>query len=132
MNPDQLRQVTKILEPFLKGANAQAALVCEANGLIVAGSGTYSKDDRELVLGLAPGLFPGTRRMAEKLNVNEAQMISIDNLHILIFWVAAQYFFLVFCRVPINPHTPPQSAVAACEAIRAILQPVPKKGWKFW
>ncbi len=134
MNQDQAQRVTKVIEAFLKKSNARAALVCEANGSPVVGSGTYSNEDRKLVLELAPGVFPGTRRMAEKLNVNEAQMVSIpdDNIYILIFWVAQQYFFLIFYRAVVNPHAPPQNAIEACKSIRTVIQPASQQRRKFW
>lgn len=134
MNQDQVKQVTKTIEAFLKKSNARAALLCEANGSIVGGSGTYSNEDQKLALDLAPGVFPGTRRMAEKLNVNEAQMVSLpdDNIHILIFWIAQQYFFLAFYHAAVNPHVPPQNAVETCDSIRTVVQSNSQKGWKFW
>jgi predicted regulator of Ras-like GTPase activity (Roadblock/LC7/MglB family) len=134
MNQDQAKQVTRTIEAFLKKSNARAALLCEADGSVVAGSGAYSNEDRKLAMDLAPGVFPGTKRMAEKLNVNEAQMVSLpdDNIHILIFWVAQQYFFLIFYPAAVNPHMPPQNAVEACNSIRAIIQPAAQNGWKFW
>jgi hypothetical protein len=134
MNQDQAKQVTRAIEAFLKKSNARAALLCEAKGSIVVGSGDYNTEDQEIVLGLAPAVFPGTRRMAEKLNINEAQMVSLpdSNIHVLMFWVAQQYFFLIFYHAALNPHAPPRDAVETCDSIRAVVQPDSQKGWKFW
>jgi predicted regulator of Ras-like GTPase activity (Roadblock/LC7/MglB family) len=129
INSDTARRVTTILEKFLKNSNARAAMVCEGNGSMVVGSGGAGRANREFAMDLAAAMFPAAKRMAEGLNINEAQQISLpeSNVHVLIFWVALEYYFLVFYRTALNPHSPPEDAVEACGSIRALIQPAIRK-----
>jgi hypothetical protein len=67
-------------------------------------------------------------------NPDEAQQVSMPNdaLHIAIFWLTEQYFFLMCFGQAINPHAPPAAAIATCQSLRALASKNAKPWWHFW
>jgi hypothetical protein len=106
--------------------NVRAALVCDINGNVVTSSASDSKIEPDILQAIASSVFPGAKRMIEKSgNINEAQSISLpdDDLHLLVFWLAFDYFLLVSFPKPSNPYMPPKSVLVGCTLMRLILQP---------
>ena len=130
MSETAFETIQQVINVFLRAPFVRSVLVCDINGDIAAGGGVYSDKERELIRGMASSMFPPTRRMAEKSgNMNEAQSLSLpdENVHLLIFRLALQYYLVVFFFKPQDPYKPPGSAVKTCDLIRSILQS-PKQG----
>jgi hypothetical protein len=135
MNQTISAAMTDLLQGLLRQSNARAAFVCDSRGRIVTSAGTWQDELPTLLHDLAPAVFPGTQRMAIELhNPDEAQQVSLPNdaLHIVIFWLTEQYFFLMCFGQAINPHAPPVAAIATCQALRALAKGNEKPWWQFW
>lgn len=119
---DRIRQS---ISDLAKVSNVRAVFVCQISGNILVKSGLDNEVEESVLRQIAPSVLPATRRIAEKLgNPNESQLLSLpdDNLHLLVSWLADEYFLVVSFSQPVNPYSPPQSVIKTCDLLRYILQ----------
>ncbi len=135
MNQITRTTLTDLLQAMLAQSNARAAFICDRRGRIIASAGTWHNELPALLHDLAPAVFPGTKRMAIRLhNPDEAQQVSIPNdaLHLVIFWLTGEFFFLVYFAQAIDPHAPPVAVITTCQALRELVSRNEKPWWQFW
>ena len=114
------------INELVRAPNVRAVFVYHSNGDLAAKSGSEAEAEQDLLQQMPSGLLSATKRMAERSgNANEAQSVVLpdDDLYLLLFWLAFEYFLVVSLSKPANPYSPPHSVLKTCDLIRLILQP---------
>jgi hypothetical protein len=110
---------------LMRAPNVRAVFVCQINGDIVVKSDSENKVEQGILQEIASSVLPATKRMAAQSdNANESQSISLpdDDLYLLVFWLAYEYFLIVSFSTPTNPYSPPHSTIKTCNLLRYVLQ----------